>query len=67
VASGPSRRRLPASIQSAGRPRVYSPFERENIDEDELARLREISGAWLEADEKSLEHAIAEGILQEAT
>jgi hypothetical protein len=45
----------------------FAKNERENIDEDELATLREIAAAWLEADEKSLEHAVAEGILQEAT
>ncbi|MEW6657344.1 MAG: type II toxin-antitoxin system RelE/ParE family toxin [Thermodesulfobacteriota bacterium] len=45
----------------------FAKNERENIDDDELATLREIAAAWLEADEELLEHAIAEGILQEAT
>jgi hypothetical protein len=45
----------------------FAKKERENIDDDELATLREIAATWLEADEELLEHAIAEGILQEAT
>jgi hypothetical protein len=45
----------------------FAKNERENIDDDELATLREIAAAWLETNAKSLEHAIAEGILQEAT
>jgi hypothetical protein len=39
----------------------------ENIGDDELATLREIAAAWLEADDERLEHAIKEGILQEVT
>ena len=44
----------------------FAKKERENIDEDELATLREIAAAWLETDEKSLEHAVAEGILHDS-
>lgn len=45
----------------------FAKNERENIEDDELTTLREIAAAWLEADDERLEHAIAEGILQEAT
>jgi len=45
----------------------FAKNERENIRDDELATLREIAGAWLEASDERLEHAIREGILQEAT
>lgn len=39
--------------------------DRGNIDEDELATLREIGAAWLEAKQEQLDHAIKEGILEE--
>ncbi|MCK9377450.1 MAG: type II toxin-antitoxin system RelE/ParE family toxin [Syntrophobacterales bacterium] len=45
----------------------FAKNERENIGDDELATLREIATAWLEANDERLEHAIREGILQEAT
>lgn len=45
----------------------FAKNERENIGDDELAALREIAAAWLEADDERLEHAINEGILQEVT
>jgi hypothetical protein len=45
----------------------FAKNERENIGDDELATLREIAAAWLEADDERLEHAIQEGILQEVT
>ena len=45
----------------------FAKNERENIGDDELATLREIAEAWLEANDECLEHAIREGILQEAT
>lgn len=38
---------------------------RGNIDEDELATLREIGAAWLSAQPEQLEHAIREGVLEE--
>lgn len=39
--------------------------DRGNIDEDELATLREIGAAWLAAQPEELGHAIKEGILEE--
>lgn len=39
--------------------------DRGNIDEDELATLREIGAAWLAALPERLDHAIKEGILEE--
>jgi hypothetical protein len=43
----------------------FAKSERENIESDELATLREISAGWLAADDRKIEHAIAEGILRE--
>ena len=43
----------------------FAKNERENITEDELATLREISAAWLETGDKGLSKAIEKGILQE--
>jgi hypothetical protein len=43
----------------------FAKNERENIDSDELATLREIAVAWLSADTGQIERAIAEGVLQE--
>ena len=43
----------------------FAKNERENIGDDELATLREIAAAWLEANDECLEHAIQGGILQE--
>jgi hypothetical protein len=45
----------------------FAKNERENIEDDELATLREIAAAWLEANDERLEHAIQEETLQEAT
>lgn len=39
--------------------------ERDNIDADELATLREIGTTWLEAKTEQLELAITEGLLKE--
>ena len=39
--------------------------DRGNIDEDELATLREIGAAWIAAQPEELDHAIKEGILEE--
>ena len=54
---------------SAGRRAVFlfgfAKNERDNIDRDELATLREIASAWLAADTDQIERAIAEGALQE--
>ena len=43
----------------------FGKNERENIEDDELATLREIAARWLEADEESLKHAMEEGVLLE--
>lgn len=43
----------------------FSKSERDNIEEAELETLREIGAAWLEAEERQIEHAIKEGILKE--
>jgi hypothetical protein len=45
----------------------FAKNERDNIEDDELATMKEIAAAWLEADDARLDHAIAEGFLQEAT
>lgn len=45
----------------------FAKNERENIDNDELATLREIAAGWLNTDEKSLERAVEMGVLQEVT
>ena len=39
----------------------------QNIEDDELATLREIAASWLEADEERLELAIEEGFIQEVS
>jgi len=44
----------------------FAKKERDNIEDNELETLREIGAAWLEAKADRLEHAIDEGILQEA-
>ena len=43
----------------------FAKNERENIEEDELATLREIAAGWLEADDKGLNKGVEKGILQE--
>jgi hypothetical protein len=43
----------------------FAKNERDNIEADELATLREIAASWLTADDKKIEQAIAEGLLQE--
>lgn len=43
----------------------FAKNERDNIDKDELATLREIAAAWLAADIDQIERAIAKGVLQE--
>jgi hypothetical protein len=44
----------------------FAKKERDNIEDNELETLREIGAAWLEAKADRLEHALDEGILQEA-
>ena len=43
----------------------FAKNERENIEHDELATLREIAAGWLKADEESLKRAMEEGVLLE--
>ena len=43
----------------------FAKNERENINHDELATLREIAVGWLEADVEHLKHAMEEGVLLE--
>jgi hypothetical protein len=43
----------------------FAKSERENIDNDELATLREIAAGWLNADKEGLERALEMGVLQE--
>ncbi|MGD0231874.1 MAG: type II toxin-antitoxin system RelE/ParE family toxin [Syntrophorhabdales bacterium] len=43
----------------------FAKNERENIDNDELATLREIAAGWLNADKEGLERAVEMGVLQE--
>ncbi len=45
----------------------FTKSERDNIEDDELATLREIAASWLEADDERLERAIEEGFLQEVS
>ncbi len=41
----------------------FAKNERENIDADELATLREIAAAWITADTEKIERALGEGEL----
>ena len=43
----------------------FAKNERESIEHDELATLREIAAGWLEADEERLKYAMEEGVLLE--
>ena len=43
----------------------FAKSERNNIEDDELASLKEIGAAWLEADGDRLHHALQERVLQE--
>ena len=43
----------------------FAKSERENIEPDELATLRDIAAGWLAADDAKIAQAIAAGILQE--
>lgn len=56
----------------AYRPRTLSVFlygfaksERDNVDDDELATLRDIASVWLRADAQKLARAVAGGLIQE--
>jgi hypothetical protein len=43
----------------------FAKSERENIDQDELATLRDIAAGWLTATDRKLEQSIADGLLHE--
>jgi hypothetical protein len=43
----------------------FAKSERENIDDDELATLRDIAAGWLKANDAKLKGAIADGVVQE--
>jgi hypothetical protein len=45
----------------------FAKNERENIDDDELATLREIAAGWLEASDELIKRAPEEGLLQEVS
>lgn len=43
----------------------FAKNERENIEDDELATLRDIAKGWLQADSKALAGAVANGLILE--
>ncbi len=43
----------------------FAKNERDNIDRRELATLRDLAAAWLEASEPQIEQALVSGLLQE--
>jgi hypothetical protein len=43
----------------------FAKNERENIEDDEFATLKEIAAGWLKADAERVQCALQEGILQE--
>jgi len=43
----------------------FAKSERENIDDDELATLRDIAAGWLKANDAKLDCAIADGFVEE--
>jgi hypothetical protein len=45
----------------------FAKSARDNIDEDEIATLRDIAKGWLESDARALGRALADGLLQEVT
>ena len=45
----------------------FAKNERENIDDDELATLKEIAAAWMAADSAKIDRALAEGELHPVT
>ena len=44
---------------------AFAKSERENIENDELASLREITAAWLKADGAALQWQVSEGLAME--
>ena len=45
----------------------FAKNERDNIDDDELATLREIAAGWFGANDEALERALQGGFLQEVS
>jgi hypothetical protein len=43
----------------------FAKSARDNVDEDELATLRDIAKGWLAADAQALGRALADGLIQE--
>ncbi len=43
----------------------FAKSERDNVDDDELATLRDIARGWLQADATALARAVADGLIQE--
>jgi len=43
----------------------FAKSERDNVSDNELATLRDIAKAWLQADAKALARALAEGVIME--
>jgi len=43
----------------------FAKSERDNVEDDELATLRDIARSWLEADDKALARAVEDGLIQE--
>jgi hypothetical protein len=43
----------------------FAKSERDNVDDDELATLRDIAEGWFQADVNTLTRAIADGLIQE--
>ena len=43
----------------------FAKSERDNVDNDELATLRDIAKGWFQADVNTLTRAIADGLIQE--
>jgi hypothetical protein len=44
---------------------VFAKSERDNVDDDAVATLRDIARTWFAAETKGLERALAEGAIQE--
>jgi hypothetical protein len=43
----------------------FAKNERDNVDDDELATLRDIAKSWFQADAVSLARAVADGLIEE--
>jgi hypothetical protein len=43
----------------------FAKNDRANINDDELADLRDVAASWMAADAKKIERALAEGLLME--